>query len=261
MSLLTGKNLLKGVALIGMCFAIGSCSHPSRPSTTQAERDRLESMLSSVGTVDSLKAMLKQFQIDENVPGQIVTLRVLGKRLRQENEFNEAIDYHLEGLKLAESYNDTAEMVMAYNNLGTNNRRLGNLEEAASFHMKANTLCLQHSDTSSLARKNYVASLNGLGNIYLTLVNLEQADSAFQIALQGERKLGSALGQAINLANIGAIKEQRGQTESAWYYYSRCRRTSRPTRHSASVSATVTSANSTRRRISIRRPSKSISRP
>ena len=219
MSLLTGKNLLKGVALIGMCFTIGSCSHPSRPSTTQAERDRLESMLSSVGTVDSLKAMLKQFQIDENVPGQIVTLRVLGKRLRQENEFNEAIDYHLEGLKLAESYNDTAEMVMAYNNLGTNNRRLGNLEEAASFHMKANTLCLQHSDTSSLARKNYVASLNGLGNIYLTLGNLEQADSAFQIALQGERKLGSALGQAINLANIGAIKEQRGQTDSAWYYY------------------------------------------
>ena len=41
----------------------------------------------------------------------------------------------------------------------------------------------------------------------------------FRRALAGERELGSATGQAINYANIGAIKEMRNEIDSARIYY------------------------------------------
>jgi two-component system sensor histidine kinase ChiS len=77
-----------------------------------------------------------------------------------------------------------------------------------------------YSDKDSYdAMKNRVVSLNGLGNIYLTLENYEMADSIFRKALAGEQHLHSALGQAINYANIGAIFESKGARDSAWIYY------------------------------------------
>ena len=68
-------------------------------------------------------------------------------------------------------------------------------------------------------RKARVVSLNGIGNVHLTLDNRETADSVFRLALAGEHALGSALGQAINCANIGSLFETDGQVDSARHYY------------------------------------------
>ena len=67
--------------------------------------------------------------------------------------------------------------------------------------------------------KSRVISLNGIGNVFLTLNNYEVADSVFRMALDGEQILDSSLGQAINYANIGAIFESKGQIDSAKHYY------------------------------------------
>ena len=40
-----------------------------------------------------------------------------------------------------------------------------------------------------------------------------------RLALKGEWQLHSAVGQAINYANLGFIFEHRGQIDSAWTYY------------------------------------------
>ena len=69
--------------------------------------------------------------------------------------------------------------------------------------------------------KNRVISLNGLGNIYMTFGNYEQAEQAFRLALAGEQALSSTIGQAINCANLGAIFERQGQIDSAWVYFRR----------------------------------------
>ena len=53
----------------------------------------------------------------------------------------------------------------------------------------------------------------------MTLGNYQRADSALRMALAGEIALGSAVGQAINYANLGAIFEHRGMLDSAWRYY------------------------------------------
>ena len=85
--------------------------------------------------------------------------------------------------------------------------------------MSAWKLSEESTDTSHNARKNRVVSLNGLGNIYMTLGNYERADSMLRMALAGERQLGSMLGQAINYANLGSIFEHHGEMDSARLYY------------------------------------------
>ncbi|MBR5397108.1 MAG: response regulator [Bacteroidales bacterium] len=149
----------------------------------------------------------------------VVALRHLGKELRDESRFEEALTVHGEGLKLAEAIGDTLEWVQALNNVGTDYRRLGMLDLAQDYHYRAWILSEEFSDTSYSARKNRMVSMNGLGNVYLTMGNYEQADSAFRIALRGEQELCSPLGQAINYANLGSIFERRGQIDSAWVSY------------------------------------------
>ena len=108
---------------------------------------------------------------------------------------------------------------MALNNIGTDYRRMGVLDLAQDYHYRAWMLCKECTDTSYVARKNRVVSLNGLGNVYMTLGNFERADSVLRLALAGEQRLNSAVGQAINYANLGSIFERHGKTDSAWAYY------------------------------------------
>ena len=151
----------------------------------------------------------------------ITAYRVQGKNLREKSQFVEAVAAHQQELALARSIADTLSMVQALNNIGTNFRRMGILDEASDNHYNALQLCSAYSGaaTDSTIRKNRVVALNGIGNIYLSLGNYETADSAFRQALAGEKSLGSGLGQAINYANLGAVYEGLHQTDSAWHYY------------------------------------------
>ena len=149
----------------------------------------------------------------------LVSLRNKGKDLRNEGRYDEALLLHNDGLTLAKSIGDTCEWVQALNNIGTDYRRMGMLDIAQEYHYEAWRMCEESTDTSRTMRKNRVVSLNGLGNIYLTIKDYNRADSAFQMALAGERELGSATGQAINYANIGAIYNARGNYKEARRYY------------------------------------------
>lgn len=156
----------------------------------------------------------------QEIEKQIAHLANEGKKARENNEFDQAINYHTEELLLAEQISDSIAMAKALNNIATNYRRLGILDQAAANHYRALDITMHapHSN-DSIVKKTRVIALNGLGNIYLTLGDLHTADSIFRIALAGERDIDSKLGQAINLANIGRIKKQLGQIDSAWIYF------------------------------------------
>ena len=146
--------------------------------------------------------------------------REQGRQLREGSRFTEAIEAHKRELEFAMKKRDTIAIIQAYNNIGTNFRRMGILDEASTNHYRALEYCNLYGDHSdSISRKNRVITLNGLGNVLLTLKDYNTADSVLRAALQGERELGSHLGQAINYANIGAIFENRQKTDSAWHYY------------------------------------------
>lgn len=200
-------------------YLLASCSQSASETFTAAERVAADSVVRSIGNRDSLATLQKQWEREGNTLESIVALRVMGDALRNESAFDEALTVHSEGLRQAEAIQDTLEWVQALNNVGTDYRRMGILDIAQEYHYQAWSLCKVTTDTSFVAIKNQAKSLNGLGNIYLTLGNYERADSALRKALVVEQRLGSTVGMAINYANLGSIFEHRGEIDSAWVYY------------------------------------------
>ena len=203
--------------LISMALVI-SCNNETVPYVTHISQ--IDSIVSANNNMKDLESLLAGYEDNHDDAGKMVVMRELGKIYRESSDFKTALDYHEKSLSLAKELKDTLNIIDILNQLGTDFRRLGILDEAAVKHYEALSYCEKYSDrTSSRAQKNRVISLNGIGNIQLTLRNNDAAEKAFREALAGEKKLGSPLGQAINYANIGYLKEANGERDSAWIYY------------------------------------------
>lgn len=148
-------------------------------------------------------------------------LRQHGKYHRERSEFAEALDAQTQAVDLSLELQDTMNIISDYNQLGTTFRRIGRLEQALNCHYKAlNYVEGCNNKDSATWLKNYVITLNGLGNLHLTLGNDEMAETYFRKALVGEYDLDSKIGIAINYANLGSILQHRNELDSARYYYS-----------------------------------------
>lgn len=169
---------------------------------------------------DSLIQALGENTKSGNDFTRMLVYKELGERMRNESRFQEAISYHQQGLRLANKLKDTIGITLALNNLGTNFRRIGDMSEASEYHFLALQTAEAYSGKNSkLGRKSKVVAMNGIGNVYLSIEDYEKATMYFREALAEEKKLKSALGQAINYANIGAIYEKQALLDSAFYYY------------------------------------------
>ena len=196
------------------------CNGGDNGSKSQVDYHRTDSILKNMRSVDTLRMFVNTFHASRDDRGEVIAMRELGKRLREESKFSEAIEIHKNGLKLAESIKDTNNIIHILNQLGTSYRRIGIMDEAALYHYKA----LSYSDVygdpeSKKTLKNRVTSLNGIGNAMKVMGNDAAADSIFRQALEGERKLDSKLGMAINYANLGTLFERKKQFDSAMVYY------------------------------------------
>ena len=174
----------------------------------------------SVIDIETLKKHIEHYESLNEKRAALLVRQKLGNVLRNKSDFYTAVEIHSKCIADAEELSDTLQLIIALNNQGTNFRRIGDLEQASTNHYRALELC-DHTlnDTSFVARKNRVRTLNGLGNVMLSLGNDEVAEDMFRRALKGEAELNSATGQAINYANIGAIKERKGELDSARVYY------------------------------------------
>ena len=210
------------VPVICLSACLFACGRKTVVTDDYAQR-QIDSIVLSVNDMDSLSTVMGSYSSQGNTYGEMVAARELGKKLRNVSRFYDAIDVHKRSLAAAEKLGDTVQIVQALNNIGTNYRRLAILDEASSYHYKALTYCDQYSGTRNpddrTAQKNRVVSLNGIGNVQLTLGNLDEAENLFRQALEGENLLGSTLGQAINYANIGSILESKEMIDSARFYY------------------------------------------
>ena len=174
----------------------------------------------SVRDIESLERYVEHYESLNEKRAALLVRQKLGSELRNKSDFYTAVEVHSKCIADAEEIKDTLQLIIALNNQGTNFRRIGDLEQASTNHYRALELCdYTMNDTSFVARKNRVRTLNGLGNVMLSLGNDEVAEEMFHRALKGEKELRSATGQAINYANIGAIKERSGEMDSARIYY------------------------------------------
>ncbi len=221
---LRGKYILLVLALLlgAVLLLIIACQRNEGDEADEAYKESFSSKLYTIrNDEDSLKILLNKCLERGYDVGAIIVYRQLGKYQRDNARFSDAIASHQEGLNLALKVRDTLEIVQALNNLGTDFRRIGVLAEASSYHYQALSYSEAYSKVNEpgTGMKNRVVSLNGLGNISLTLGYLDEAEKYFRGALKDEVTLSSTLGQAINYANIGAIYELRQQYDSARVYY------------------------------------------
>ncbi|MGM9714227.1 MAG: response regulator [Prevotella sp.] len=188
-------------------------------SMLSCERGHNQVASPSVAT-DSVMAMLKT-----------------GEDARNQGDFRLAIETHDSCIKLTEAMGDTVLMAMAYNNQGTNMRRIGDLTTAASLHYGALAMSEKYSDRERDDNiRNLAYALNGIGNVYLTTRNFKAADRALRYALRIEQGRHNPLGEAINYANIGSIKEQSGDTDSARILYNLSMQKNREARNTLGIS-------------------------
>ncbi len=205
--------------IIAVSLFLAACSGSGNTSYDYASYVKTDSIVRQIRSLDSLHAVEKHADSGDKLT-QAIAWREIGKKQRNAGNYDDALVSCGKALRLAVEIPDTLEITQSYNNYGTTYRRMGILDMAAEHHYKALAYSMQYSDTTTYhARKNRVVSLNGLGNVYLTLHNNHLADSVFRQALAGEKALGSALGQAINYANIGALFEDEGNIDSARVYY------------------------------------------
>ena len=222
LSHLLSRYSLLAVTCLAVVFFLTSCHSSPSPSHLQALRSHADSIVDEVDGEQSLDSLVNAAERKGDRMLEMRARKKLGRVYRESNFFIKAIDCHTRELKLAEQLGDTIAAVQALNNIGTNFRRMGILDEAVDYHYRGLHLCEEFSlKDDSTARKNRVISLNGIGNICLTLGDTETADSVFNAALEGEKRLGSHLGQPINYANLGSLYECNGQTDSAWTFYRR----------------------------------------
>lgn len=201
-----------------------SCqARENEQQNAQEERARWEKLIREGNlSPDTLKLLLDQHAAHQNEAAIFVLSQELGGRMRIASDFSKAIEYHQQSLEAAYALNDTLGIAQALNSIATDFRRIGAYPEASEYHYQALYLSESYSGRDEFTgRKNRVMAINGLGNIYLSFGNLNEAESLFKEALAEEKALQSNLGQAINYANLGAIFEQRAMCDSAYYYYQR----------------------------------------
>jgi signal transduction histidine kinase/AraC-like DNA-binding protein/ActR/RegA family two-component response regulator len=211
----------KFIILFVLITLLNQCTSPETQTEEEAEyRKELSTRLYAIRNEDSLQIALQKFIEEKNDVGKMICYKQLGSRQREKARFSEAIGSHQLGLEIALKLNDTIEIVQAMNNLGTNFRRIGAQSEASQYHYQALHYAEAWSGLSThTGTKNRVVSLNGIGNISLTLGYYNEAEKHFREALKDEIVLKSAIGQAINYANLGAIFENRQQYDSAYLYF------------------------------------------
>jgi len=113
-------------------------------------------------------------------------------------------------LKLSESANDTANLIIAYYFLGFSNQRMGKMDEGLVYAIKCYELCLAYNDVEMMS-----SVTNNIANIYQTNRQDSIAIVYFQKSIAIERKLGRMQNLAIRLGNISTSYLRLGKLDEA----------------------------------------------
>lgn len=212
------RRILFPILLLAIACVWG-CKEEKQDTDSEFYKE-VESWADSLRDTQELLNWMQYYEQQNKPLAALIVRQVYGKMLRDRSNFEAAIHQHDTCITLAKELGDTLQLIVALNNQGTNLRRVGDIQGASNLHYTALELSDKlANDTSARAQKNIVRSLNGLGNVFLAQENYDAAEEMFHKALSGEKRLGSATGEAINLANLGSIKRQRGELDSAHYYY------------------------------------------
>ncbi|MBI9068123.1 MAG: tetratricopeptide repeat protein [Salinivirgaceae bacterium] len=141
----------------------------------------------------------------------------VAKRCRNISEYSKALEYLQLAQEIGNDLNSDELKAYATHEMAVNFRRIDDNAQALKFHIKALEWAENVHDTFLIH-----CSLNGIGNVYFSYKDYQQAIQYFHQSLQ---YLGKAtpnlLGEAINTNTIGEAWSFLGNNDSALYYLER----------------------------------------
>jgi len=137
----------------------------------------------------------------------------LGVLSRQRGEYDKALEYYHQALRVKEELGDVAGTANIYNNLTANYHERGDFGAALDYCRKSIEIYERIDDYSGLA-----LGMMNLGCIYVDQGNYTEAQAAFQqsLAVCEEREYEDV--RAYNLVNLAELELQRGEIEEAENY-------------------------------------------
>ncbi|WP_375326050.1 tetratricopeptide repeat protein [Flagellimonas sp. GZD32] len=151
--------------------------------------------------------------------GRAYALNLLGRSYRNLSQFQKSVDLHDKALAISEEANSLDFKILSLNMLGVVYRRMDAIKTALDYHQQALELAENVENPSHHIKRSINVSHNGIGNLYLTLEQYDQAIVQFEKALDLEEELVNKLGLAINYQNIGYCLEQKGDLDGALENY------------------------------------------
>lgn len=187
-----------------------------QPKTYGALDEELEKEKGDTTLIRYFVDLAKEYRYLE---GQAFGLNQLGRVYRNTSQYEKSAHLHEQALAAAEKSNNTELRVLSYNNLGVVYSRTDDIKTALDYYQKALDLAESVDDPSIHIKRSINVAFNGIGNLYQSLEQYDQAIAQFRRALKSEEELGNKLGLAINHQNIGHCLEAKGDLESALENY------------------------------------------
>lgn len=147
--------------------------------------------------------------------GQAYALNQIGRKYRDISQFSKSFILHQKALDAAEKANSLEFEIFSLNMISVVFRRTDAIKAALDYSQKALELAESVKNPSEGIKRSINVSLNGIGNIYLTLGQYDLAIEQFKESMKLEEALGNKLGLAINNQNIGECYEKLGKLDDA----------------------------------------------
>jgi diguanylate cyclase (GGDEF)-like protein len=125
-------------------------------------------------------------------------------------DYDRALAYQLEALKIRESLGDRNAIALSMNNIGIIYDRTGNFDKAIESYQQSLEL---RKGTS--AQNRIAATLTNLGDVYLEKGDLQNALDAQQQSLALRRQVGDPEGTAFSLSRLGKVYTRMGRYDLA----------------------------------------------
>ncbi|MFO7527125.1 MAG: tetratricopeptide repeat protein [Ignavibacteriaceae bacterium] len=145
---------------------------------------------------------------------QVKLFNELGSVHRRLSNHSEALSYHIQAHEILKEYPDAEELMTTLTFLGITNDILGNYDKALNFHQQSLELNKKHNDIRGMA-----GSVHNIGILYQKLDDYSQALYYYDQARKLWEELNNQGGLAATLNSIGAIHELQNNYEEALKYY------------------------------------------
>jgi len=128
----------------------------------------------------------------------------LGNRYLEKNNYPEAMDNYLKGIKASEQLGDSSILANLYNNLGIVYLNIDKPEQALSLYSKALRLFEKKNDSASIA-----GITTNIGSIYIQLSDLDIARSYYLKGFEIFKSSGNLSGMAHAYFKLGLLDEMQ----------------------------------------------------